>query len=738
MCLTRRWEVREFPSSNGRGSYFVRCALPYKNEKRTSPGKAPGKKPLNPTIKRSDQAPCDLEDSTGPICDGLCVVLEEHQASRRVLDALRVQVSEYLNSAKDESEWIKKAKYLLSFPRAKYLKIETPPVPEGGAFAPRNPLKGWMKARLNAFNVKNTHLWSSWNEAKRCANPVSDGFIQKVYEEHFEKLSSPDPLEGKEQVLDEIFKNPHFSQILEKLGNSLSSQFDKLRLFREEFPSQSACFEMMRSRGGQCEALKNKAEIPSWCGLAIPELVNIEFYPRVRHQKMYISRTYSYYTSPFLSSWQKLAQFTGEEDLACEIRAVLEPLKVRVISKGNALPYYNFKVLQRRMHSWMREQPCFRLIGRKLCPTDLMDIYDPSKGLWMSVDYSAATDSLSGLFGMRIMKELLRFLPDDFRHGAEKVLGNHALWYPSEDGKTRIFRGIQRNGQLMGSILSFPILCLANLGLYLSLSPDHTPDKVLINGDDMLYCGDRPMWDLHVQRGEEIGLKMSVGKAYYHDTYCNVNSVSYHYSLRGNSLPREIPFLNAGLILGKHKVQGERSREDHLEDWQTTLLAKAHSSKEDEDGYVVNFNEILRGCYSEAMKKRVLESMIRDNGDIIRSDCTAFYYLNGKRKFFRKNLFLPISCGGMGVVRPLGFRNKISKIQRCVASTLIREMSPCSFQRPQQGYDYKELSQHPAPWQVAPDFEIPKVYRLIDASEARGVSSIIELVPFDQSPTTFV
>jgi len=51
-------------------------------------------------------------------------------------------------------------------------------------------------------------------------------------------------------------------------------------------------------------------------------------------------------------------------------------MKVRVISKGPAIPYYRAKELQKALHSALRGMPQFRLIGRWLCPTDLMDLDD--------------------------------------------------------------------------------------------------------------------------------------------------------------------------------------------------------------------------------------------------------------------------------------------------------------------------------------------------------------------------
>jgi hypothetical protein len=108
------------------------------------------------------------------------------------------------------------------------------------------------------------------------------------------------------------------------------------------------------------------------------------------------------------------------------------------------------------------------------------------------------------------------------------------------------------NGQLMGSILSFPILCLANLAVYLETTTDYQrgwSDKrrlssVLINGDDMLYVAPESLWDVHKWVASQVGLELSVGKAYCHDVYANVNSQSVHFDLgKEGSTPHLINFL---------------------------------------------------------------------------------------------------------------------------------------------------------------------------------------------------
>lgn len=90
-------------------------------------------------------------------------------------------------------------------------------------------------------------------------------------------------------------------------------------------------------------------------------------------------------------------------------------------------------------------------------------------------------------------------------------------------------------------------------------------------------------------------------------------------------------------------------------------------------------------------------------------------------------------------MKPEGYKNKISKIQRIVAHNLILEKKKygsVAFQRPVPGYEINELPRSIDPWQVAPDLEVPRVYRLSEAFEARGVERISDLILFDPSPST--
>ncbi len=569
-----------------------------------------------------------IPQRTSALVRGLDLVLMHHGAECLIRGELDAQVHRYLDTCSDETVWLKQAKWLLAYPLSKYLRNEPPPLPSV-VFSPTGALRAWMRQRLTVFNRRNTHLWYSWLQVKRCALPASESIVSKTYDDHFASLTRDDP--GDPVVIDEIFADPTFKSVLIDIRDEVTKRFQNAPLFEDYSGSNSACFEQTRSNGGQHHELRQLAGLNS---IYCDELSRMEWFPVVYGRVRCSNVTWEYRRPEGEYLWGSLRDLAKKFDttrpINCTIQGILEPMKVRVISKGEALPYYTMKPLQKLLHGVMREMPCFRLIGRPLSPCDIIDLKEraASPWKWFSIDYSAATDGLSWRYSGRILQFLLSCLPQSQIDLAMAVLGPHALHYPN--GSKKVFRGVQRNGQLMGSILSFPILCLANLGVYLRVMSDTQRGwsdasrlkHVLVNGDDMVYAGPSELWPVHAKISDKVGLKMSVGKAYVHDEYLNVNSTSvsckislptypyvdpdaypsvspnYHGDVRYTrqewikgsvrnsrvcSTPWVIPYLNAGLFFGQHKVQGEHGPSDG-------------NHHEFSGGIVANLNVVLNGA----------------------------------------------------------------------------------------------------------------------------------------------
>jgi len=252
------------------------------------------------------------------------------------------------------------------------------------------------------------------------------------------------------------------------------------------------------------------------------------------------------------------------------------------------------------------------------------------------------------------MKEIMR-----------AVLYEHRLEYAISTQKDLI-GGFQGTGQLMGSTLSFPILCVVNfmclirayrrrfpyLDLYSPAFLDEAP--VLINGDDILFRADRKLYEIWNEEIKNVGFELSLGKNYCHRNlmsvnsqmwYCNTiemysgilhdNSMSLHFNLT------KVNYLNVGLLIGQSKVQ---KVEDQLS-VDTTLCA----------GW---YNECIPNCLEP---ERAHKRFLHYNMERIINE-TSY---NGKKSIF--NFFGDIrygSCGAKPVidVRYTRFQLKVAEL----------------------------------------------------------------------------
>ena len=126
----------------------------------------------------------------------------------------------------------------------------------------------------------------------------------------------------------------------------------------------------------------------------------------------------------------------------------------------------------------------------------------------------------------------------------------------SPDGSR--FTRLQR-GQMMGHILSFPLLCMIN---YSASSLDLPSGRFMrINGDDVLFPANRReyrQWEINTKN---VGLKKSIGKNYYSRDMAMINSEVYTWSKEKKRLIR-LQFPNVGLLgyLSDFRVNMDRER----------------------------------------------------------------------------------------------------------------------------------------------------------------------------------
>lgn len=251
--------------------------------------------------------------------------------------------------------------------------------------------------------------------------------------------------------------------------------------------------------------------------------------------------------------------------------ALPEPLKTRMITKGPVYRYWVGSVIQKTVHSILRNKTNFVAIGRPLVDADL-DLLGPCglDEMYISGDYKAATDLLDPLLSQMAVTAICdclglgEFLSQLFREG---LVGSSIF---SEDGLKP-----QCWGQLMGSPLSFPVLCIVNAALnrfFLELVDGCVVDTVrskgsdlplgwsrvrrmlhqcpmLINGDDIVMRCRSDSYDLWKDLVHSGGLVPSIGKNYVSRDFCVINSTVYvaRDTLFGHQFNRSY-YINMGLI----------------------------------------------------------------------------------------------------------------------------------------------------------------------------------------------
>jgi hypothetical protein len=282
-----------------------------------------------------------------------------------------------------------------------------------------------------------------------------------------------------------------------------------------------------------------------------------------------------------------------------------EPFKVRVISKGPALKYFCLKPLQKWLWKILKNNPVFELIGKPDDETLINHLFAnlDDDDIIVSGDYKASTDNLHSwisecinealmpLIQKNFPEEELELLPwHFFRDLSEMVrvcLTGHIFQNSSKDSsdqpellpRIKVDGKIpewlpQKEGQLMGSIISFPFLCIANAALcrYSMEVSNHKSYKLnsqiplRVNGDDCIFSGHkdriRSIWEKVTAFG---GLETSVGKTYFSSKFCVIDSKLYDRTLRiDNHVDRYIwnerKFLNCGLLYGQSKSGFKRGK----------------------------------------------------------------------------------------------------------------------------------------------------------------------------------
>jgi len=385
-----------------------------------------------------------------------------------------------------------------------------------------------------------------------------------------------------------------------------------------------------------------------------------------------------------------------------------EPLKVRCITAGPPLTYTALKPVQQWLWRNLKSQSVFQLIGTPVTQDIVKSMMGTLQKLevFISGDYKASTDNLHSWVSECLLDELVTMFrekvyePDalnlgqiaDFEVLMRRALTGHMIMDPRMNASYRKGNHIrdedfkeQKEGQLMGSIISFPFLCLANAAMCrwaMEISDKvnykvvdrhisgYTTARLLINGDDCLFPGRKDgtevdafgqsyrvgIFDIWKKVTGFGGLESSVGKTFVSKKFMTINSVQYEYSnetrdweedIGGNASDvdfLELKYVNMGLVYAQSK-SGERGKnfftlgsvhEDLKNTCPVELFAKATE------------------LFIRNAKERKYRPKLDNNGKPIRKDGRTVYV----EEFFKsiKNAgvpwYLPSWLGGLGLQVP--------------------------------------------------------------------------------------
>jgi len=421
---------------------------------------------------------------------------------------------------------------------------------------------------------------------------------EKSLSETFVQLTTAPSNYKDDQIADiELIKDEIDRVVEEIFGDSKVEVSD---LSRPQFPSTSACVTHSVKKCGQAgalmEAMKKKGirldKIPD------PQIGSVHAYLTGRMSTHYgdlgvdedlyfqilreadlevpeeiTAKLFAFheYDEFYLSIFDEMFELAySEETPKVKLVALLEALKIRVISKGPGITYFVLKWFQKWLFKQLRRFDVFKFIGEPLNMQYMLPFLNQClPGFqFVSGDYKASTDNLRSWVSEKICHKLFQFLgenadnefirsrPSFLKKLKELVirsLTGHLIENPLKKGEFES----QKNGQLMGSIVSFPFLCIANFvvcrmamerGMNCRYNINRIP--LLVNGDDCLFLSNHRGYELWLKYAGLLGLESSIGKTYFSDELATLNSQVY---VKLEGVWTKIEAINLGLLYGRKR-----------------------------------------------------------------------------------------------------------------------------------------------------------------------------------------
>jgi hypothetical protein len=567
---------------------------------------------------------------------------------RSVCD-LANRIEEYVDDQSHEQDFVK---YWLNVFMCRVMKDHQRPVKpdwlEGHCFV------GWLRRCIVRRIAKGDHSFVySLLQSKRAWPELSQSRLEESIRDHKKDLTT-EMAYPPVHVMNALVKARTF--VFTRNGKTL------MKPFGDRFmPSGSACLQAPRSKGGALSIFE-PYHVPT-----VEETTTLGF-PRELNAS--------------LDRWRRdtfrYAREHAPEKACVDVVAIPEPGKFRIITKGDGYLYTALQPLQGRMLSAWKRCKFSTMTGdltEKIRKLDAA-VEEP---FWCSGDYKAATDKMSA----KLSEEILMTLPWYRLPVFNSFLANE-IRYP--DGSSVR----QKNGQLMGHPLSFPILCVANLAVYwgsldrwVQLDPSRRERanrmrwNVLINGDDILFKCDRSFFDLWSQMTKACGFVVSVGKNYFSPDAALINSKLYVRSAGKMTLRG---YLNLKLVLGSSLKSGE---------------SKALPTQIGKDLSEMTLHCPWSRCAIPAAFDRWKSSW---------------------KGWFRPNWYIPVHLGGYGVhPRDAPETLRISIPQRSIAARFVADPALQLFRG--RGGSLREAKDSLLIWNLRAVYEPPEEEASLDGEE---------------------